>query len=377
MTENGAKYEVAKTEPTYSQRFTGMVVREFSAQVGKLELTPYQERLAQHMFVAIDAQLKALAAKQNKDAVPIEWANINMAKLAIDAVHRVELGLDALIPNHIHPIPYLNGKTKLYDLDLRVGYVGKDCYKRKMSLNPPTDIIYQLVYGSDEFTPMMKSHQRKVETYEFNIKNPFSRGEVVGGFGYIIYENEEENRLVIVSKADFDKSKDAAKSDKFWGPHTREMQYKTLVHRTLSHINIDPEKVNKSFLEVEMQEATDSAERDIQKNANKEILDIDRVETVEERKAAGATTSIEPEFEGAEAKELDTHETADSERRAFYGDINEAANVLGAKQYQDILHACKYKTIADVPEKEFNTVRKTFSLALDMREEGQTETPKF
>ncbi|HDZ26283.1 hypothetical protein LCGC14_0911090 [marine sediment metagenome] len=302
------KTSLVKIEPTYSQRFTSMVVKEFSAQVGKLQLTPYQEKLAQHMFVAIDAQLKSLEAKRltdksKKDMAPIVWENINMAKLAIDAAHRVELGLDALIPNHIHPIPYLNSRTKLYDLDLRVGYVGKDCYKRKMSLNPPTDIIYQLVYGSDEFIPMMKSHLRKVETYEFNIKSPFQRGEVIGGFGYIIYENPEENKLIMVSKADFDKSKKAAQSNKFWDNHPREMQYKTLVHRTLDKIQIDPEKVNKSFLEVELGEAEAIAAAQIEEGANKETIDIehektdDPAQTVEERKADGGPSTIEPEID--------------------------------------------------------------------------------
>jgi len=263
MNQEQQSHKIEKVQPSHSVRFSNMVVREFSSQVGVLQLSPYQQRLSQHMFVGIDAALKALAAKQNKDAIPIEWANVNMPKLAIDAVHRVELGLDALIQNHVHVIPYLNGKTKKYDLDLRVGYVGKDCYKRKMSLNPPTDIIYQLVYGSDEFIPMMKSHLRKVETYEFNINSPFQRGEVVGGFGYIIYENPEENKLIMVSKADFDKSKKAAQSATFWNNHP------------LDKIQIDPEKVNKSFLEVELGEAEEAAARQIEEGANKETLDTD------------------------------------------------------------------------------------------------------
>ena len=334
------KTSLIKIEPTYSQRFTTAIVREFSAQVGKLQLTPYQEKLAQHMFVAIDAQLKTLAAKQNKDAIPIEWANINMGKLAIDAAHRVELGLDALIQNHIHPIPYLNGKTKKYDLDLRVGYVGKDCYKRKMSLNPPTDIIYQLVYGSDEFIPMMKSHLRKVETYDFNIKSPFNRGEVIGGFGYIIYENPEENKLVMVSKADFDKSKKAAQSKTFWDNHPREMQYKTLVHRTLDKIQIDPEKVNKSFLEVELGEVEEAAARQIEEGANKETIDI-KAEPSERR-------------DGVTGKMVKTGEPKRSEREIEIA-AEEAAN-------------------ADREESEYPT---TFEPELDEDQKTEGKVPDF
>ncbi|GAH17978.1 unnamed protein product, partial [marine sediment metagenome] len=195
--------QVAKIEPTYSQRFTNMVVKEFSREVGKLEMTPYQERLAQHLFIGVDMSLKKLEtdrAKKNADKLPVVWSNVNMEKLAIDAVHRVELGLDALIPNHIHTIPYLNGKTKKYDLDLQIGYVGKDYYKQKMAINTPKEIIYQLVYETDTFEPIMKTRGAETESYNFQITKPFARGAVIGGFGYIIYEDPTLNKLVIVPK---------------------------------------------------------------------------------------------------------------------------------------------------------------------------------
>ena len=85
------------------------------------------------MFIAIDTQIKNLEVKRldsGKDTMPIVWSNINMNKLAIDAVHRVELGIDALIPNHMHPIPYFNKRLKLYDLDLQL------LQEQPMQLNP-------------------------------------------------------------------------------------------------------------------------------------------------------------------------------------------------------------------------------------------------
>ena len=236
-----------KAEPTFSQRFTSAVVREFAGQVGVIQLTPLQERLAQHLFVAIDNQLKVLDAKRattNKQAAPIDWPHINMAKLAVDAVHRVQLGLDALIPNHIHAIPYFNTRLEKYDLDLRIGYAGADTYKRKMATEPPIDIIYELVYETDIFEPVKKDENSSCESYVFDVKKPFDRGEVIGGFGYIQYQEKAKNKLVLVSKADFDKSRKAAKSDAFWSSYPREMMYKTLVLRTLKHIPVDPEKVD-------------------------------------------------------------------------------------------------------------------------------------
>jgi len=270
--------QVTKQEPTYSQRFTSMVVKEFSREVGKLEMTPYQERLAQHLFIGVDMALKKLESdrlKKNESKLPVVWANVNMEKLAVDAVHRVELGLDALIPNHIHTIPYLNGKTGKYDLDLQIGYVGKDYYKQKMALNTPKEIIYQLVYETDTFEPVMKTRGNEIESYNFQITNPFDRGAVIGGFGYIIYDDTTLNKLVIVPKSSFDKSQKLAKSDRFWNPYTEQMQLVVLVRRVTAALKIDPEKTNASFMKVEIDDALTGAERDIDDNANGEIIDIE------------------------------------------------------------------------------------------------------
>ena len=273
--EEQANTSVEKST-TYSQRFTGMVLREFGDTIGgRLELSPYKQALAQHLFVGIDAALKDLEANRIKKGktndLPIVWANINMSKLALDAVHRVELGLDALIPGQIYPIPYMNGKTGKYDLDLRIGYVGKDYYRRKLATHPPKDIIYQLVHESDEFIPIMTPG---AESYSFTIKSPFKRGPVIGGFGYIVYEDPARNKLILVSRDDFDKSRKASGSDKFWGPYEAQMQYKTLVNRVTKHLAIDPEKVNVSYAQVEIDEAREASEREIHENANGEVIDV-------------------------------------------------------------------------------------------------------
>ena len=270
---------VQKAEPTYSQRFTLAVVKEFGATIGgKLELSPYKSVLAQHLFVGIDSALRDLEAnrqKKDKDGLPIVWANVNMNKLALDAVHRVELGLDALIPGHVYPIPYLNGKTGKYDLDLRIGYIGKDYYRRRMATITPKDIIYALVHKKDKFTPKMMPG---AESYELEITDPFDRGEVIGGFGYIIYQDTTKNKLILVSKADFDKSKKKSKTNDFWGPYEEQMQYKTLINRVTSRLSIDPEKVNASYAQVEIDEAREASEREISQHANRGFIDVEPVE---------------------------------------------------------------------------------------------------
>lgn len=269
---------------TMSERFTNAVIGEFQSTIGGIELTPYQKKLAQHLFIKVDIGLKDLEAKRLKDkrkVSPYEWKNINMEKLAIDAIHRIELGLDALIPNHISIIPYFNGKKNLYDLDLRIGYEGNDYYRRNMATDTPKNIIYELVYSKDKFTVIKKSHEQKLDSYEFKIDDPFDRGNVIGGFGYIEYEDKSKNILVLVSEKEFLSSKSAAQSNKFWDKHQVKMRLKTLVHRTTEHIKLDPEKINASFVIVENQEfeaidvpPDNSVQEEVSQNANEDIIDL-------------------------------------------------------------------------------------------------------
>jgi recombination protein RecT len=246
-------------------------------------MTPLRGKLAQHLFVKIDMALKEAEARRNPatNKVPYSWAKINMQKAALSAVHRIELGLDGLIPNHIWPIAYYNNRAGVYDLDLRIGYAGKDYYYRKMALCPIVDIIYELVHENDRFTVIKKSINEGVESYTFEIPKPFDRGQVVGGFGYIMYQNPSMNKLVIVDNAAFEKAKSAAKSKEFWNNHSEEMKYKTIVHRTVKSIVLDPEKINESFGQVEADEikaqdrdAKGQAQAEVDENANTDFIDI-------------------------------------------------------------------------------------------------------
>lgn len=303
---------------TVSSRFTDMVVKEFSSTSGLVEFNPYKKKLTQHMFVKIDAQLKDLEAKRAKDnrqVATYEWKNINLEKLAIDTVHRVDLGIDALIPNHISPIPYFNKKKEKYDLDLRIGFEGKDYYRRKMARDEPINIIYELVYSNDTFVPHKRSMNQDYETYEFKIE-PFDRGNIVGGFAYVVYAEKEKNTLVIVSEKEFVKSKNFAKQKDFWDKHPEKMRMKTLVHRATETLKLDPEKINASFLVVENEAEYDQepveveVHEEIKQNANSEVIDIPQAEDsaedtplteaekeeIEQMEIAEATRQNQPDF---------------------------------------------------------------------------------
>jgi recombination protein RecT len=265
---------------TVSTRFVTSVEKQFAAEVGDvMAFTEYERTLAQHLFLKIDSALKDFEVKRLKSdpsKTPYSWDHINMRKLALDAVHRVNLGLDAGIPNHIHPVPYFNNKEKKYDVDLRIGYIGKDYCRREAAVDKPVNVIYELVYSTDEFRPIKKALGNDIESYKFEIINPFARGHIIGGFGYIMYEDPRKNLLVIVTEDDFKKSEKAAKGDTFWKDHPVQMRYKTLVHRTTDKLKLDPRKVNsRSYLFVEGQEKEERVQHEINGNANGVTIDIE------------------------------------------------------------------------------------------------------
>lgn len=258
------KTALAKREPTHSERFAAMVERQFAGEVGNLNLTAYDRTLAQHLFIKIDASLAEAETKRKDSSKPaIAWPNINMTKIAIDAVNRVQLGIDALIPGSLYPIAYFNDRTKKYDVDLRVGYKGELFYKMAASRNPIRNVRIELVYSTDKFTIFKAGIRQPLEGYEFEITQPFERGELVGGFGYIEYEDDNDNVLVVLSKAEIDKYRGKAKGDTFWGEWYAEMAYKTIVHRTMGKIIIDPAKINVTALaQVEAENARDIIQQD-------------------------------------------------------------------------------------------------------------------
>lgn len=299
------KSVVKKAEGTLANRFIAKVTQEMANAVGQgVKFSESQKRLAMNLFVKVDNDLQNAEAdrlKKKKGGEAIIWQNVNMQKLALDAAHRITLGLDALVPNHLFTIPYLNGKTNKYDLDLRIGYKGMHHYRVKFSSDDVVDIRYELVHKNDHFKLLKRNEDRSVESYEFEVKNPFDRGEVIGGFGYIVYSDETKNKVVVVSREYFDKIKNAWQSGPVWKSEWEEqMQYKTIVHRTTEMLNIDTTKTNMSYHYVESQDDPFRDELDPKKavhlEGEREKLDFDMQEEEPE---------VEQEKPEANKEELD------------------------------------------------------------------------
>ena len=117
------KKDLARSEQlAASERFTNMVLKEFSGSVaGAAEVTERQRRLIQGYFIGVDRALKLAEEERirknenNKNhdydnTLPVSWNTVNMGDLALDLVHYARMGLDMMQPNMLFPIPYKNKK---------------------------------------------------------------------------------------------------------------------------------------------------------------------------------------------------------------------------------------------------------------------------
>ena len=138
MNENKEVATTIAAAPSAGQRFTDVIMREFTNSTGMVNLTQHQRNLIQGYFIGCDNALQTAEAKRQKDAkrqdrwgeearnkTPYTWNNVNIdGKLAQRVVVYAKLGLDMTLPNHLFAIPYMNGKNGKYDLNFQEGYRG-------------------------------------------------------------------------------------------------------------------------------------------------------------------------------------------------------------------------------------------------------------
>ena len=286
-TGNGKNLEKQEApKPNNAERFTALVMRQFgSGACGDIRLADYQKVLVQGYFIAIDRALKtaeeARLAKNKANAdhkydnpLPCTWENVNTLDLALDVVHYARMGLDMMQANHLFPIPYRNKKTNKYDMTLMQGYNGIKLIAENYAVEKPTAVTVELVYSNDTFLPIKKGASSNVESYEFAIENPFDRGEILGGFGYIEYADPAKNKLVMMSMKDIMKRKPAYAAAEFWGGKVKkweggkqvesetegwldEMCRKTVIREVYGakHMPVDPKKIDDDYQRMRLREA--------------------------------------------------------------------------------------------------------------------------
>ncbi|MCM3560626.1 recombinational DNA repair protein (RecE pathway) [Brevibacillus borstelensis] len=299
---------MTQRELTQSERFMKKVVSEFSASVGTIALTDFQRRLAQNYFIALDAVLKTTEEKRLKkaekyrDPLPVIWANVNMEKLARDVVAMARVGFDPAQPNHINLIPFKNNNTNKYDIAFIEGYRGIELKATKYGLDVPDNVIVELVYSTDKFRSIKKDWKNECEGYEFEVTNPFDRGEIIGGFYYHQYtQKPEKNKLVTMSIKDILKRKPDHASPEFWGGQKdkwengqkvgkeqvegwyEKMCWKTVYRAAYSDITIDSQKIDDDYLrlkQLEAEYAEAEVALEVRENANREVIDIESEVTI-------------------------------------------------------------------------------------------------
>ncbi len=334
MAEKTQLTEAKQVELNHSERFTNKVLQEFgSNSTGAIQVSDYQKVLIQGYFIAIDGALKVAEKKRiekntnNKDHkydenLEYKWDNVNLNDLALSTVHFARMGLDMMQDNHLSPIPFKNKITGKYDITLMPGYNGIIYIAEKYALNPPKNVVIELVYSTDKFLPIKKGKNSEFDTYEFEITNPFARGEIIGGFGYLEYDNYKDNKLIIMTKADIEKRKPEKASAYFWGGEVKEweggkqvtvqkegwvdeMYLKTLKRAIYSPKNIplDPKKVDDNYQFMKQQElelAKLEAQAEINENANNVVIEGEYTEVEGNGEIHNTTTEEEQTTPGAD-----------------------------------------------------------------------------
>ena len=305
--ENTAPATTKQEQLAMSERFTNTVLKEFGGSVaGAMQVTDYQRTLIQGYFIVIDRALKAAEEERirknenNKDHkydndLPVTWNTVNLNDLALDLVHYARMGLDMTQDNMLFPIPYKNNKRNNYDITLMEGYNGIRYIAEKYAVEAPTAVTIEVVYSTDTFKPIKKGGSNRVENYEFEITSPFDRGEIVGGFAYLEFEDPTKNELIIMSMKDIEKRKPKYASANFWGGKAKvwengkqvetevegwkdEMVRKTIIREAFGakHLPRDPKKVDDSYQYMKMREARYAeieAQAEINASANATLID--------------------------------------------------------------------------------------------------------
>lgn len=288
-----------KKQLSVSERFVKTVMREAGETLpGQVDLTEYQKGLIQGYYLQIDSYFRD--TQRNKSNY--NWNQVDMTDLAIQSIKYSRLGLDMFQENTLHIVPYRKGNTGKIVVDLQLGYNGRKYLALTYAIKPIADVQVELVFENDEFEFLGRNE------FEHKIKNPFNRGEIIGGYGFIEYKDGDK-KLILVSLEDLDARRKAAKTDYIWKAWPKEMYFKTLCNIVFSQRNIplDPRKIGDEMEYIRSREAEKKqaeTQFDIDENANSEELDF----TVGEAEYVENPTTNEEEVEDQTNEETPAEE---------------------------------------------------------------------
>lgn len=217
------------------KNFVNVIKSKFSTIIGGVPVTDKDMGLMYGYLACINNSL----IENN-----ISWTEIDENSLARDLAYKARLGLDMQMPNYLYFVPYKNKSTGITTVSLQNGYKGEIYLAMKFAKDTPINIRAELIYETDKFSIVKRDANHKGDDYVFEITDPFNRGNIKGGFGYIEYENPLKNVLVIMSEADILRHKPSYASKKFWEDWKEEMYLKTVIKKTCKKIVLDVDKYN-------------------------------------------------------------------------------------------------------------------------------------
>lgn len=315
-TTAGTELTNSEDQKTFAERFTSMVMKQYSSTGSLYDFTEREKQLIRNYFISIDQMLQKTEAdrlrknQSNRDhekydnKLPYTWNTLDLPQLAQDLAHYARVGLDMMEDNTLFPIPYKNSKGNKYTITLMEGYNGIRYQAEKYALTPFNSVTVEVIYSNDKFRAIKRDRRNPVEGYEFDIINPFDRGEPIGVFGYIEFEDKSKNKLVVFSKADVEKRKPKYASPEFWGGEKTvydngrpvkvmlegwvpEMYEKTMKREIYGskHIPRDPDKIDASYHYIQQRErdfVDIAVESEVAEKGNSEPLTLPKTpETIE------------------------------------------------------------------------------------------------
>lgn len=268
--------EEKKNELTLAERFTNKVLAAFGDVAKGVDVTDKERKLISNYFIKVDEQLRN--SKQGDN-----WGMVRMNEFALTLAHTAKLGLDMSLPNMLSFIPFRHGDDGTINMVPVIGAKGYEYIAKTYGLTPPVSVTVELVYSNDKFVPHKKDCCHECDGYEFEIKNPFDRGSIIGGFGYLAFEDKTMNKLLIMSEKDMLNYRPQAHNKNFWtGENLKKMYEKTIAKQLLKKVTLNPDKVNavrESFAQIDtddMNYATNVAKQSVNENtAEGDYIDVD------------------------------------------------------------------------------------------------------
>lgn len=231
-----ANKQETSTKLATIDRFTNAVLACYGDTSSGFEVSDREKDIIKGYFLAID-----LALKNSKDGYT--WGMVEIDKLASRLKHYARLGLDMQMDNQLFPIPYRSGNSGKITMNLIRGYEGYKYIAKKFAIEPYSDIIVKLVGKNDTFKPIYKDANHECDSYIYEENNPFDKGEIAGGFAYVMYPDHTKNKLIVMTLAEIKKHKPKNGNPIWDGEWKEKMWEKTLMIQAAKTVQLDPEKV--------------------------------------------------------------------------------------------------------------------------------------